>query len=177
MTVAGAISALTVASLGLLAWGWFTGTTVTAAGTAANLDGATVDVRGAEWVFMDHVDDGGGGFLMPDEMMPGAPTGDEVRLGVNVTLTNTRSRTHHFRLVDEFTMAAGEQPEPVPLSADTVGELGRLGPGSALHATLYFDVEVTDTDQLPPLYLQWTRGRDTVLIPVPTPGEAPVHQH
>jgi hypothetical protein len=175
--VAGITTALTVASLTLVAWGWLGGTTATASGPSAAMDGATVEVRRAEWALMDHVEDGQGGFLMPDQMMPGAPTGDRVRLGVSVTLTNTRSGGYEFSLVDEFTMTGGYEPEPLALTADTVGQLGRLGPGNALNATLYFDVEVTDPDDLPQLYLTWTRGRDTIMIPVPSPGEAPDHDH
>jgi hypothetical protein len=175
--VAGTVAVLTAASLSLVAWSSLTGSTATAAGTTARMDGARVEVHSAEWTFMDHVEDGEGGFLMPDEMMPGAPTGDEVRLGVRVTLTNTASRLYEFSLVDEFTLARGRDSEPFPLRADTVGQLGRLAPDTALNATLYFDIQVSATDDLPPLFLRWTRDNETVLIQVPTPGEAPEHHH
>lgn len=174
--VAGMVAVLTAASLTLVAWSSLTGTTATAAGTTATMDGATIEVHSAEWAGMDHVEDGQGGFLMPDQMMPGAPTGGQSRLGVRVTLTNTTSRLYEFGLVEEFTMTRDGQPEPSPLHADTVGELGRLGPGNAVNATLYFDIEV-DAGDPPPLFLRWSRGNDTVLIPLPAPGEAPEHQH
>jgi hypothetical protein len=168
---------LTVVSAAVLGRLWLTGTTATATEPVATMAGVTVEVRGTVWALMDHVEDGQGGFLMPDEMMPGAPTGNRVRLGVGLTLINTRSQVHEFSLVDEFTMTGGREPEPLALSADTVGKLGRLGPGSALNATLYFDVEAPADDELPPLYLRWTRDRDTVLIPVPLPGAPPAHDH
>ena len=64
---------------------------------------------------------------MPAQMMPGAPTGNEMRLGVHVTLTNPQSRTAPFSLVEEFAMSGGLEPEPHPLSADTVTkDLARL---------------------------------------------------
>ena len=165
---------VTTASAVMLGRLWLAGSTVSAAGPTASLDGATVDVRGAAWATMDHLEDG---FQMPAQMMPGAPNDDEVRLGVNVTLVNTRSGSYEFSLVDEFTMTGGLEAEPLRLTADTVGPLGRLGPGSALNAILYFDVKAPDGDDgFPPLYLNWTRGRDTILIQVPMPGgEVPAH--
>lgn len=168
---------ISVVSGMVLGRAWLTGSNATAAGPVADQDGLIVEVRGAEWVPMDHVEDGKGGFLTPDQMMPGAPTGNQVRLGVSVTLTNTQSRTHEFSLVEEFTLTGGLQPRPLSLSADSVGQLGRLGPGSALNATLYFDVETSAEEELPPLFLTWTRGRDTVLIQLPLSGGAPAHDH
>lgn len=173
--VAVSVTLMSVVALGQL---WLTGSTATAAGQVATMDGLTVEVLGAEWAAMDHVEDGRGGFLMPDQMMPGAPTGNQVRLGVKVTLSNTQARTSQFSLVDEFTVTGGLGPEPLPLAADTVGHLNRLGPGTAVNATLYFDVETAADEDLPPLYLTWSRGRDTILIQVPVPGEAPpAHDH
>lgn len=175
--LAGALSVLTVASLVVLGWGWWSGSTVTAAGPSATVDGVAVDVRQTNWAPLDHVMNDAGGFLMPSQMMPGAPTGGEVRLGVNVTLRNTTSGTQEFHLFEDFTLLAGRDSEPIPLAADTIGEVGRVAPGSAVNGILYFDVLVPD-DELPPLYLRWTRGDDTVLIPVPEPGEeAPGHVH
>lgn len=170
-----AVVLLSVVSAAVLGRLWLTGTNATATGPVATMAGVTVEVRDTEWAPMDHVDDGRGGFLMPDQMMPGAPTGNEVRLGISVTLINTQSRMHEFSLVDEFTITGGLEPEPLPLTADTIGELGRLGPGSALKATLYFDIEAPEDEALPPLYLTWNRDRDTVRIPVQLPGEEIPH--
>ncbi|HLV58109.1 MAG TPA: hypothetical protein VKY81_04460 [Natronosporangium sp.] len=175
--LAAALSALTVASLAVLGWGWWSGSTVTAAGPGATVDGVAVDVRQTNWAPLDHVMDDAGGFLMPSQMMPGAPTGGQVRLGVTVTLRNTTSGTRELRLVEDFALVAGPDSEPVPLAADTIGGIGRIGPGTALNGILYFDVPVPADGELPPLYLRWTRGDDTVLIPVPVPGEAPTHVH
>ena len=172
------VGLLTVVSLSLLAWTKLAGPEPIATGDTATLDGLSVQVGSSEWAVMSMVDNGQGGYLMPDQMMPGAPTGGEVRLGVSVTMLNTRSSTLPISLVDEFMVSGGLEPEPKQLSADTVGELHRLAPGSALQGTLYFDVAVPEEADatLPPLYLHWTRGGDTIRIPVQLPGEVPEHQ-
>jgi hypothetical protein len=174
--VAVLITAASAPALGRL---WFTDSTIIAAGQVASMDGVTVQVNRTEWAPMDHLEDTSGGFAQPAQMMPGAPGEDEVRLGVKVTLMNTQSRTHEFSLPEEFTMTGGLESEPLGLSADTVGPIGRLGPGFALNAVLYFDVRVPEAGgEMPPLYLNWTRGGDAIQIQVPLPGgEAPAHDH
>lgn len=172
-----AAALLTIVSLGFLAWQRLSAEPVI--GTTANLDGVTTEVSEAAWVGFDmgHVMDGQGGFMMPDQMMPDAPSGDEVRLGVTVTLQNTNDGTREFNIVDEFTIVGGLEPEPRVVSADTIGASSRLGPGAAIDGILYFDIAVPDASD-PPLYLQWTRGGDTVLIEVPLTEDAPMHdQH
>lgn len=176
-SVVTAVALLTIISLGFLAWHRLSAEPAVT-GTRANLDGMTTEVRDAAWVAFDmgHVMDGQGGFMMPDQMMPDAPSGDEVRLGVTVTLANTKGSTQEFNLVDEFAIVGGLEPEPRELSADTIGELSRIGPGAAIDGILYFDIAVPDADD-PPLRLQWTRGDDTVLIEVPLTEDAPAHEH
>jgi hypothetical protein len=171
---------LTVASLSLLAWTKLAGPPPIAPDTTVTMDGITLDVQESEWATMNMVENGQGGYLRPDQMMPGAPTGNEMRLGVHVTLTNPQSRTAPFSLVDEFAMSGGLEPEPHPLSADTVGSLNRLGPGAAVQGVLYFDVEVPDVENLtlPQFYLEWSRDGDAIRIPVQLPGgEIPEHNH
>lgn len=177
ITVAATVVALTVASVGLLAWQRLTEPSVVA-GETATVNGVTAEIRQAAWVAFDmgHVMDGEGGFMMPDQMMPDAPSGDEVRLGITLTLSNTSGTTREFNLAGEFSVTGGRTPEPRPISADSIGELPRLAPGAALDGTLYFDLEVPDDDD-PPLYLRWTRDGGTVLIEVPLTGDAPVHEH
>lgn len=178
-TVVATISVLTVASLGMLAWTWFAGPIATAAGSTATLGGLSLDVQRTEWTTMNHAIDSQGGYQMPDQMMPGGPTGNDMRLGVRVTLTNTRASTQAFELVDEFTVTGGLEPEPRPLVADTVGDLNRIGGGAAMQAVLYFDVEVPDVEDpsLPPLFLQWDRGGDAVQLELELPGDVPEHDH
>lgn len=177
ITVAATIAALTVASVGLLAWQRLGGPSVVS-GSAATVDGITTEIRDAGWVEFDmgHVMDGQGGFMMPDQMMPGTPSGDQVRLGITLTLLNTSGTTREFNLAGEFSVTGGRTPEPQPISADSIGELPRLAPGAALDGTLYFDLEVP-TDDDPPLLLRWTRGGGSVLIEVPLAADAPVHEH
>lgn len=179
-TITGAISVMTVASVAFIGWGWLTGSTVTAADTTATMDGLSIDIEGTQWAPMDHLEDDQSGFLMPDQMMPGAPTGGAVRIGIDFTLTNTSSVTREFSLPDDFTMVGGLQSEPLPLGADTVGDLGRLSAGATINGILYFDLNGPEAEgeELPPLYLEWTQGRDSVRVPVPLPGdEAPEHNH
>lgn len=181
-TVTGGVSVMTVLSVVFLGWNWFTGSTVTASGPIADMDGVAVAVESTVWAPMSPMDPTAtdpSGFAMPAQMMPGAPGEGLVRLGVRVTLSNTTSGPEEFSLVEDFTMTGGLEAEPVPLSADTVGEVGRVGPGAALNAVLYFDLVPAEDEDMPPLYLKWTRGQDTVLIPVGLPGnEAPEpHQH
>lgn len=114
--------------------------------------------------------------MMPDQMMPGAPSGDEIRLGLTLTLTNTDSRAHGFNLADEFWLVGGRASEPLPVSADTIGALPRLGPGAAVDGVLYFDTEAPAEGD-PPLYLLWRREGDTVRIPVPLTDDPPEHEH
>jgi hypothetical protein len=171
--VAAVVGVLTVASLGFLAWQRLAGESGVA-GTTATVDGITTDVREAGWVDFDmgHVMDGQGGFMMPDQMMPDAPSGDQVRLGVTVTLLNTTDGTQEFNLADEFTLTGGVEAEPQPISADSIGELPRLGPGAAVDGVLYFDI-VAPAPEDPPLYLRWNRDGDTVLLEVPMTSDNP----
>jgi len=173
-----AVAVLTVVSLGALAWQWYAGPPAVADGRAATLGGITTEIRQAAWVDFDHghVMDGQGGFMMPDQMMPGAPKSDEVRLGVTLTLANTDGQAHGFSLVEEFSLVGGTVAEPSPPAADTIGGLSRLGPGAAVDGTIYFDVPVP-SEQDPPLYLQWRREGEAVRILVPLTEDAPKHQH
>ena len=166
--------AVTCASLGVLAWQRLTGSTI--ADNTANLGGLTVEVAAAEWVEMGHVQNGQGGFLMPHQMMPDAPRGDEVRLGISITLSNTDSRTQGFNLVDEFVLVGGTGAAPRRLRADSIGTLPRLAPGAAVHGTLYFDLTVPSSTD-PPIYLRWVRDGHTVSIPVLIGAGAPTHDH
>lgn len=173
------VAVLTVASLGLLGWQRLAGPPAVAEGRVAALGGLTTEIRDAAWVDFDmgHVMDGQGGFMMPDQMMPGAPTGDEVRLGVTLTLANTDGQTHGFNLVEEFSLVGGPAADNTrPPAADTIGDLSRLGPGAAVDGIVYFDVAAPDEGD-PPLYLQWHRDGETVRILVPLTEDAPEHQH
>ena len=172
------LAVLTVASLGLLGWQRLAGPPAVVEGSAAALGGLTTEIRAAAWVDFDmgHVMDGQGGFMMPDQMMPGAPTGDEVRLGVTLTLANTDGQTRGFNLAEEFSLVGGAGTEPAAPVADTIGDLSRLGPGAAVDGTVYFDVAVPG-DGDPPMYLQWHRDGETVRIPVRLTEDAPEHEH
>jgi hypothetical protein len=173
--IAAAVTLVTIASLGYLAWDRLSAPSVVT-GTSATVDGVTAEISEAAWVDFDmgHVMDGQGGFMMPGQMMPDAPEDGEVRLGVTVTLQNTNGGTREFNLGDEFALTGGVESQPQAISADTIGEFSRLGPGAAIDGILYFDIAVPGTED-PPLYLRWTRDGDTVLIPVPLDDGSPEH--
>jgi hypothetical protein len=139
----------------------------------ATLGGLTVRLHDAGWLSMDgHDMNNQGGYQMPAQMMPGAPTGDDMRLGVPLTLVNTSAELRQFNLADEFFLLGGRNDRPRTLHSDTFGLLTRLNPGSAVDGVLYFDTVVPGTGD-PPLYLQWRRdgGATTLAIPLLAGGE------
>jgi hypothetical protein len=164
--------ALTAASLGFLAWQRLA---VEAVSTGpATIEGMRVNVGSADWIELDQVNDGQGGFVMPNQMLPGAPRGNDVRLGISITIANTGSRLKQFSLFEEFTLVGGSRIQPVILTGDTFGALPRLAPGAAVKGTLYFDLE-PPTENDPPLFLRWIRDGDIVKFPVPVGGQPPGH--
>lgn len=116
-----------------------------------------------------HDTDDQGGYQMPAQMMPGAPVGNDMRLGVPLTLENTSRDVRQFNLADEFSLVGGLNDAPRPLQADTFGRLPRLTPGSAVDGVLYFDTVVPDSND-PPLYLEWNRAGHTVRLAIPLAG-------
>lgn len=141
---------------------------------SATLGGLTAAVGTAAWAMPDHVmplpgGDGqsGGqpGYQMPPQMMPGMPTGDDVRLSVPLTLENTSGATRRFDLAAEFVLRGGREAQPRTPQANTFGELNRLGRGSAVNGVLYFDVEAPAAND-PPLYLEWTRDGEATRITI-----------
>jgi len=144
--------------------------------SAATVDGLTATLARAGWLSMDdgHHDDQGG-YQMPAQMMPGAPTGDNRRLGVPLTLVNTDNEVREFSLTTEFLLRGGPKDLPRQLHSDTFGRLVRLAPGSAVDGVLYFDTVVPGPSD-PPLYLQWNRAGRSVALSIPLlDGE--VHPH
>ncbi|QSB16513.1 hypothetical protein JQS43_09670 [Natronosporangium hydrolyticum] len=167
------LTLLTVASLGLLGWRQLAPPPIVVAETAT-LAGLTTQVQRAEWVPLDHVHDGEGGFLMPDQMMPGAPAGDEVRLGVSLTIYNRSARPQTLHVLDEYTVVGGRTSTPAALRADTVSDLPRLAAGTAVAGVLYFDLVVPSAAD-PPLHLQWRRGGRIIQLPIPLSGTGTDH--
>jgi hypothetical protein len=147
-------------------------------GSDANLDGLSVQVGEAGWVAMDaHAMDSQGGFQMPAQMMPGAPEGDDMRLGIPLTLVNTSGEVRRFDLRREFMLVGGLTGDPVRPHSDTFGLLNRLTAGNAVNGVVYFDTKVpTATD--PPLRLRWSRDGRSVDIALRWVGAAPpTHTH
>lgn len=143
----------------------------------ATLGGLTVEPHDAGWLAMDgHNMDDQGGFQMPAQMMPGAPVGDDMRLGVPLTLMNTSQDTRPFNLVDEFFLGGGRNETTRSLHSDSFGALSRLAPGNAVNGILYFDTEVPGPAD-PPLYLIWKRDGDQVRLAVPLENQPEHEQH
>ncbi|GAA2357498.1 hypothetical protein MTQ13_22185 [Streptomyces sp. XM4011] len=145
----------------------------------ATLHGITATPGEAGWAPMEHHQMDGadnGGFRMPAQMMPGAPEDDMTRLGIPITLVNDGDDTRWFSPAEEFTLAGGAGDAPVTLHSDTIGELPRLAPHSAVRGVLYFDIEPPAEDD-PPLYLRWDRDGAGKELTVTLPGEAPPPGH
>jgi hypothetical protein len=145
--------------------------------STVTIDGLTATLEAAGWLFMDdsHHDDQGG-YQMPAQMMPGAPTGDNRRFGVPLTLVNTDDEVRGFNLPAEFFLRGGPQDVPRQLHSDTFGRLARLMPGSAVDGVLYFDTVVPGPSD-PPLYLVWNRAGKTVPLSIPLlAGDAHPHR-
>jgi hypothetical protein len=139
----------------------------------AELSGVAVSLEGAGWVPMEsHHMDQQGGYQMPAQMMPGAPEGDDMRLGIPLTLTNTSPQTRQFNLLEEFSLVGGATASPVRLHSDTFGLLSRLGPGTAVSGVLYFDTTVPGPAE-PPLLLRWHRGGESIDLVVSMSGASP----
>lgn len=147
--------------------------------TTATVDGLRVDVGVVKWVDSGHampIPNSGGGYQMPDQMMPGMPTGDDARLSIAVTLTNTADKARGFSLGEEFLLRGGAEAEPDLMTSDTFNGLPRLGPGQAANGVFYFDARPPGPDD-PPLYLEWSRSGRTERLAVPLNGAVPQPHH
>jgi hypothetical protein len=146
--------------------------------TAASLGGLDAVPGPAGWATMDgHHMDGQNGYQMPSSMMPGAPEGDDMRLGIPITLTNTTDSVRQFDLAREFSLSGSRDGGSRKLNSDTLGKLPRLNAGNAVRGVLYFDVAPPRAGD-PPLHLVWKRNGDSRRITVRMPGETPEeHQH
>lgn len=163
LALAAAVLLLAVAGTALLVINRST----TPVDNTATVGGLSVSVRDAGWLTMDgHNMDNQGGYQMPSQMMPGAPTGDDMRFGVPLTLVNTSGDVRRFNVAEEFFLRGGRTAEPRAMHSDTFGRLTRLGPGNAVDGVLYFDTVVPDAAD-PPLYLEWRRDGDTTSLAIP----------
>ncbi|MFE2727639.1 hypothetical protein [Kitasatospora sp. NPDC059327] len=146
---------------------------------SAALGGLDVTAGDARWAAMDaHTMDGpqGGGYQMPAQMMPGAPEDGTMRLGITLTVADRGAEARLLDLGREFTLTGGGVDVALTPHSDTFGPMPRLGPGSAVRGTLYFDLKAPDPGA-PPLYLLWNRdGKQRRLI-VQLPDSAPEHEH
>lgn len=143
--------------------------------TAASLGGITLTLGNAGWTPMEaHHMDGQGGYQMPAQMMPGAPEGDDMRLGVPVTVVNPGDAVRALDLAAEVSLAGGRIDGRKRLHSDTIGRLSRLAPGTAVHGVLYFDTIVPGPDD-PPLHLVWERDGGVRRLAVRTSGGATGH--
>jgi hypothetical protein len=137
---------------------------------SATLDGLSAAPGTVIWAAMQEDQSMGatGGYQMPPQMMPGMPTGDTMRLGVNMTLANTGSTVQTFDLNSEFFVGGGKIGPPRPLQVDSFGGLPRLNGESVVRGVLYFDIKPPAPGD-PPLYVLWKRAgqqrRLTIHVP------------
>jgi hypothetical protein len=92
---------------------------------AVSVGGLTLRIQSAQWVQMEHGSQDG--FQMPAQMMPGAPSHDQQRLVLAVTISNRGDRAMQFRH-DEFSLQAPDG-QVVPMVADDLG--GETDPSDA----------------------------------------------
>lgn len=163
---------------------WFSRILTTVPGQDAQVGGLTFRVENFEWVAHDHNGDdptqnqtsnGGGdnpnpagqGFQMPASMMPGAPEAGNQRLQVQFTLQNLTKRPYSYG-PQEFRLVAanGDSWAPQPNEAFRPG---KLGPGQALDAALFFDVAETSAN----LALVLERNGERVQVFIGDPGSHP----
>ncbi|MFD5269963.1 hypothetical protein [Streptomyces sp. NPDC058335] len=168
------VTAVLLAVAGTVLWQQRRAAAVPEPVATAELGGLRAVPRQASWATMEqhHADNG---YQMPSQMMPGAPEGDDQRLGVPITLTNTGDRVREFTLPEEFFLDGGTG-KPHPLHSDTLGTLPRLSPGSAVRGVLYFDVEAPEKGD-PPLYLVWRRDGEQARMTVRVTGASAPHAH
>jgi hypothetical protein len=150
-----------------------------AAGDVANVDSLTARVTTAEWTKMDHDMSGNApGYQMPPAMMPGMPSGEDQRLAVALTVTNTSGDTRAIRAAKEFSLVAGKEGKRWQPASDTFGELPRLAGGNAVSGMLFFDLppaELVDS----PAWIEWSHDGVTTRLTVPMGGviSGPGHSH
>jgi len=110
-------------------------------------------------------------------MMPGMPADGDSRLSVAVTLSNPDNALRQFDVDGEFLLGGGRETIVRPVESDTFNDTGRLGPGSSVDGTLYFDVKSPGPAD-PPFFLEWRRDGGTAHITIPVAGTAPTaHAH
>ncbi|MFG2044488.1 hypothetical protein [Dactylosporangium sp. NPDC048998] len=142
---------------------------------SATLGGLTATIGHASWVVMqNHEMDGQDGYQMPAQMMPGAPEGDDMRLGVKLSLTNPGAGARLFDLGTEFTLGGGRTDGHLAPQADTFGGLPRLTAHSQVDGVLYFDTPMPSQAD-PPLFLNWRRDGGQHRLLVDLRGTAPDH--
>lgn len=172
------VAAVVTAVLGTTLWRERRAAAESRPAATARLGGLDAAPGPAGWAAMTHHEmDGQSGYQMPSAMMPGAPEGDDMRLGIPITLTNSGDEPQRFDLVREFSLAGGEKGDVRKLHSDTLGQLPRLNAGSAVRGVLYFDVDPPGAGD-PPFLLTWTRDGDSRRMTVRMPGGTPEgHQH
>ncbi|QTD95920.1 hypothetical protein [Streptomyces cyanogenus] len=170
--------AVVTAGLGTALWWHRQAAAGTGPTATARLGGLEAVPGAAGWATMAHHEmQGGSGYRMPSSMMPGAPQGDDTRLGIPITLTNRTDSVRRFDLAKEFSLSGGRDREARPLHSDTLGTLPRLNAGSAVRGVIYFDVTSPHAGD-PPLLLVWKRDGDTRRMTIRMPGRTPEsHRH
>ncbi|MCF2435716.1 hypothetical protein LV779_19125 [Streptomyces thinghirensis] len=121
--------------------------------------------------------DGQNGYQMPSAMMPGAPEGDDMRLGIPITLTNSGDEPQRFDLVPGVLPGRrreGRRPEAALRHPGAAAQAQRGQRGTRRPLLRRGPPRAGD----PPFLLTWTRDGDSRRMTVRMPGGTPEgHQH
>lgn len=115
-----------------------------------------------------------GGFTMAPSMMPGMQSGSNDRLHLQLNLRNVTTDAQSYELSGFRVVGPGGQSWK---NSDSGGitPAAVLEPGFEATVNLYFDIP--DTQSGKNLSVQWSRGGNTVTVPVNTSGTDPGPMH
>jgi len=142
--------------------------------------GLTLSVNQMNWMSNDMTGQGplapqSQGFAMDPSMMPGFQTVNDNRLRLEVTLRNGTSGSQQYGLSDFRVFGPnGQSWGTSDDGGNTNVKQAWLNPGYQATVDLYFDIPTAQTKNLS---IQWSRGSNSVDIPVDTSGKPQPHTH
>lgn len=163
----GVILFLATLALALVGWGFIAQASRKIPVESATIEGLRLELGQARWILdqMDH----GENFSKPSVMMPDMPEWGKQRVTFELEIENVSEEARSWDGA-ELTLVP-EIGEPVPPIGAQAGHAVIL-PGQSFNTAVHFDFDTTEP--FGKLRAAWTRGGDTVYLPVPTPAE---HYH
>lgn len=113
------------------------------------------------------------GFAMDPGMMPGMQSANNDRLQLELTLENVTSSVQHYKTSDFRVVGPGGKswPEISTAGQNTYATQADIQPGYHVTLAVYFDIPMNQNKSLS---IVWSRGGNSVDIPVNTRGAAPM---